>query len=208
MGREVTTEDVFAEIAKDDAFYLNSDGGYTLSGGEPLFYADFCIELTGLCADAGYGGVIETSGYGDTDKFVELCRRLDLVFFDIKHTDDAEHKKLTGVSNKLILDNLRAIQSVAKEIIIRTPLIPGMNDDESNIRETAKLCARLDKVSSWEILPYHRLGEHKYESLGKEYSLMGVVPPDKKQVEKYREIGDSILGSKGKICVVNTSAAG
>lgn len=208
MGEEKSTKEVFDVINEDAVFYANSGGGYTLSGGEPLFYADFCLELTNLCTQAGFHGAIETSGYGDTEKFKELCGKLDVIFFDVKHMDPEKHKELTGVSNDLILSNLKEIQSTSKEVIIRTPLIPGINDDMENIEATAKLCLDLEKVSTWELLPYHKLGEHKYMSLGENYELEEVLPPKKDEIAKYVDAANSILSTKGKACVVNKSTIG
>ena len=207
-GQTYTTDEIVEKIAKDASFYENSGGGYTLSGGEPLMQVDFCIELAEKCAKAGYHGCIETCGNGNTEKFKKLAGLLDLVFFDVKHANSDIHKSVTGVSNEPILKNLEAIQETANNIIVRTPVIPGINDSEENIIEIAKICSRMSKVSAWELLPYHRLGEYKYESLGLPYSLTGTMPPPKEQMQHFVDLANSILEPCGKQCILNTSSTG
>lgn len=208
MGEDMTVEQVFEKIAADEVFYKNSGGGYTLSGGEPLAQIDFCLELVEYCSNAGIDGAIETSGYGDTEKFKKLCAGLDQVFVDIKHMDSETHRELTGVSNELILKNIKEIQETAKQVTIRVPVIPGLNDDEENIIATARFCAELEKVTLLELLPFHRLGEHKYDALNKENVMIGVEPPSKEQMQNLREKADEILKKVGKTCKVNTSSTG
>ena len=206
MGKEMTVEDVFQKIAQDSVFYKHSGGGYTLSGGEPLLQDKFCLELVDRCTQAGFRGAIETSGFGDTQSFKELTRKLELIFFDLKHMDDHQHKKLTGVSNTTILHNLREIQEEANEIVIRTPVIPGLNDMAENIVETANLCVGLKKVKILELLPYHKLGEHKYESLGQDYTLTETQKPERDHILKLAQAANAIMQKEGKQCVVNASA--
>ena len=206
MGKEMTVEEVFQKIAQDSVFYKHSGGGYTLSGGEPLLQDKFCLELADRCAQAGFRGAIETSGFGDPKSFKELSRKLELVFFDLKHMDDKRHKELTGVSNTTILHNLKEIQNDAHEIVVRTPVIPSLNDTVENITETANFCASLKKVTSLELLPYHKLGEHKYESLGQDYSLTGVQKPEREQILNLAHQANVIMQKPGKLCVLNKSA--
>jgi len=206
MGKEMAVEEVFHKISQDAVFYKNSGGGYTLSGGEPLLQAEFCLELADRCAQAGFRGAIETSGFGNTESFKKLSRKLELIFFDLKHLDDACHKTLTGVSNVSIMENLRAIQEDAAEIVIRTPVIPGLNDSVDNIEATARLCTGLKKVKILELLPYHKLGEHKYESLGQDYQLSETQKPALEQIQELAHTANTIMQKAGKQCVLNTSA--
>jgi len=208
MGQEMTVEEVFHKISQDAVFYKNSGGGYTLSGGEPLLQDEFCLELADRCAQAGFRGAIETSGFGRTEHFVKLSRKLELIFFDLKHMDDDQHKTLTGVSNVSIIENLRAIEGLAAEIVIRTPVIPGLNDSADNIEATARLCTELKSVRALELLPYHQLGEHKYESLGQDYKLSETRKPAREQILKLVQTADTIMQKAGKRCLLNTSALG
>lgn len=207
-GEGKTIDEIFREIEKDSAFYANSGGGYTLSGGEPLLQDKFCLKLVDRCKRAGFHGAIETSGFGGTQNFKKLAGMLDLVFYDMKEMDDKKHRSLTGFSNELILQNLYEIQEDAKEIIVRTPVIPGKNDSIENITKIAELCNKLEKVQKWELLPYHKLGEYKYESLGRGDKLGEMLPPDKNRMEQLAEIANSIMSHTGKVCVINTSTMG
>ena len=206
MGNSMTAEEVFQEIQKDGLFYKNSGGGFTLSGGEPLLYGEFCVELINLCNKHDLHGAIETSGYGNPDVLLEFARKLDLIFFDLKHMDDEMHKKYTGVSNVSILNNLNLIQGCAKEIIIRTPLVPGCNDSVENINQTADFISTLRNITTWELLPYHRLGEHKFEQLGQRYTLDGTAPPDKKNLTEFVGLAEKKLKKHGIACKINTSS--
>lgn len=206
MGKKMTVEEVFAEIQKDAAFYANSGGGYTLSGGEPLLQGEFCCMLAEKCKADGIHGAIETAGYGgEPDKLYALAGMLDLIFFDVKHMDDAVHRQVTGVSNVPVLDNLRAIQGSAKEIILRTPLIAGCNDTRWNIEQTARLCNASEKVKKWEILPYHKLGEHKYRQLDRPYEMSHAEKTETKRLEELIDIANHIMSRSEKQCVLNDS---
>ena len=202
----MTADEVFREIEKDALFYKHSGGGFTLSGGEPLLHGEFCIELIDMCKKNGIHGAIETAGYGDTDVLLEIVKNLDLTFFDLKHMDDEEHKKLTGVSNISILDNLKAIQGSAKEIIIRTPLVPGCNDSAENIEQTADFLKTLSNVAVWELLPYHRLGEHKYAQLDRQYELNGTEKPDNDALSVFIKLAEKKLKNHEIKCRINLSA--
>jgi len=205
IGEEKSVEEVLSEIAKDEAFYKNSGGGYTLSGGEPLKQSEFCIELIKECKNKGYHGAIETSAFGDTKVFKEITELLDFMYIDIKHMDASVHTKGTGVSNKLILKNIREIQDIAKEIVIRTPIIPGYNDSEENIRSTAEFCKDLKAVHKWELLPYHKLGVNKFKSIGRKYKLDDLETPSKGEVLKLVATANKILKPVEKECVADTT---
>lgn len=200
IGEEMTVEEVVAEIKKDAVFYQNSGGGFTFSGGEPLSCADFCLDVLRACRPMGYHSAIETSGYGSREAFVEMAKELSLIFLDIKHSDPEVHKKLTGVSNECILENLRSIEPYASEIIVRTPLVPGLNDSRENILATARICAGNAAVKEWEILPFHNLGEHKYEALGKEYDKAMFSKPGREHMEALADLANRVLKPAGKQC--------
>ena len=204
VGKEMTVEEVFGEIMKDEVFYKNSGGGVTFSGGEPLAQGEFCLEVAKRCGRRIHTAM-ETCGYGDPELAVALAKELDLIFFDVKHFDPQMHKKLTGVSNELILENLWSIQDTAREIRVRTPLIAGLNDDRENIRATAELCAELKAVKEWELLPFHNLGEHKYEAIGKPYDASQFKKPDTEHLDEMIELANTILKPVGKLCRVESS---
>ncbi len=167
MGREVTADEVFAEVIKDKIFYDTSGGGITVTGGEPSYQADFTLELLRLSKDAGITLAIETCGIGARD-FYEKAADLGTTFlFDIKCIDPVRHRELTGADNAHILGNLRYLMDRGADVILRLPMIPDCNDRDEDI---AKLCAFLNENSGRyryaEIMPYHTLGIGKAEKIG------------------------------------------
>ncbi len=200
MGKKYSVDQVMSEILKDSLFYRNSGGGVTLSGGEPLSQGDFALEVLQRCKALGIHTAIETSGYGPQNLVEEIAPLVDLIFFDIKHSDPIQHRKLTGVSNELIMSNLRLLDGFGKEIIVRTPIIPGCNDDQDNIDHTAEICRELSSVKIWELLPYHQLGEHKFACLGRDYPLHGIIPPSRELMEAIVGRANAILEPANKIC--------
>ena len=149
----------------------------TLSGGECLWQPDFAPHLLHACHDMGYNTAIETTGYQKWEIIEKYLEHLDYVLMDIKHMDSAKHKRFTGVPNELILENAYRIAASGKaELTIRTPVIPGFNDTPEEIHEIAEFAASLPGVKRHHLLPYHRLGEGKYEGLGRDYSLKGIEP--------------------------------
>lgn len=204
MGKKMTVDEVLIEILKDRPFYKKSGGGVTFSGGEPLMQPDFLLEILKKCKNLGIDTAIETSGYGSSIVLEEAAEYLDTIHFDIKHMNDIKHKELTGVSNKLILDNLIKLNNKLEEkkVIVRIPVIPGYNDSEENISLTAQFCTQLKSVKRMELLPYHNLGEHKYKSINRNYELSEVKTPDGKYMEKLMNIAKNILCDKGIDCLI------
>lgn len=167
LGRVMTVDQTVAEIRKDRIFFEDSGGGVTISGGEPLLQADFVRALLGACRKAGISTAVDTSGYGDRDHLLSLAEFTDLFLFDVKHLDDREHRRQTGVSNKMILDNLRELTRLEVPIWIRVPLVAGFNDSDPNLENTARLAASLRTVTRVNLLPCHQLAVHKRVSPGR-----------------------------------------
>lgn len=188
IGKEMTVEEVIDEILKDKSFYKRSNGGVTFSGGEPLMQPEFLLELLKECKRHNINTAIETSGYAEIDTIKEIAKYLDLIYFDIKHIDPIKHEELTGVTNEKIIANLKALNDMRSTIIVRIPVIQSCNDDENNIRRTAELCADLKSIVKIELLPYHNLGESKYKSINKEYSLEGLEKPKSEYMEDLCDI--------------------
>jgi len=172
-----------AQLDKDRIFYDESGGGVTFSGGEPLSQPEFLSELLGQCRKREYHTAVDTSGYGSAEAIKSISGMTDLFLYDLKHMDDEMHMKYTGVSNRLILDNLRTISQLGKRIFIRIPLIPGINDDEGNIRATAEIIQNTPGIEQVNILPYHNTAADKYNRLGKENSLPGIPVPSGEYAE-------------------------
>jgi len=165
-GREMSAEEIIREVLKDKAFYKNSGGGMTLSGGEPLMQGKLAAELALLAKQNGISVAIETSGYCSKGVIEQISPHTDLFLFDFKHSDPAEHKRYTGVDNACILENLEYISQMGKDIILRCPIIPGCNDTEGHYTAIASLAERLEGICEVHIEPYHPFGLGKYASVG------------------------------------------
>ena len=187
IGYRALVKDVLKEVNKDSIFYGDEEGGLTVSGGEPLMQPEFTYELLKSARDEGINTSIETTGFGKTEDFLKIAEQLDYMLMDIKSMDDEVHKLWTGVSNKLILENFRAVREAFPELIIhvRTPVIPGVNDSEEAIKEIHDFLMNFDNVR-YELLKYHRLGESKYESLHRAYP-MGDRKLDDEAFEKLKK---------------------
>jgi len=164
----MTSEQVMDEIRKDEVFYFHSGGGVTLSGGEPLYQPEFSGEILSQCKSEGIHTAVETSLYSPYSDISGLLGSIDFLYVDLKHANPAEHIRLTGVDNSLILENLVRLDSsgFAGELIIRIPLVPGLNDGDRHFDEVGRICSGLQKLKGIEILPYHRLGLDTYGRLG------------------------------------------
>ena len=182
VGYTHTLEETAAEIEKDKIFYKHSDGGVTLSGGEPTLQKKFALNLVEWCRRESIHIAVETCGYAGAEVMEEFSEGADLILYDLKHINPEQHKKFTGVSNDKILANLINIIK-KKNVIIRVPLIPGYNDSQDNLRQTADFIKVLGGPPV-HLLPYHRLGECKYYSLGRQFPMAGVLPQGKEQILK------------------------
>jgi pyruvate formate lyase activating enzyme len=175
MGRWLTTAEVLAEVMKDTLCFEASGGGLTLSGGEPLGQPEFAAELLWRYKheEKGAHTAVETCGEAPWLHLEQVAAETDLFLYDLKHMDPAEHLRLTGRSNERVLDNARRLAEAGHHLVIRLPLIPGVNDDTINLAATAEFVRGLPGVDQIDLLPYHRLGEPKYQRLGRSYPLPG-----------------------------------
>ena len=167
-GYETDTAAVLSEVERDKLFYKSSGGGMTVSGGECAMQPEFTLSLLREAKKRGIHTALETCGLGDPAFFSEAAALQTLFLFDLKCMDPARHKAFTGVSNTEILQNLEMLMSQKAEIILRLPLIPGVNDTDEDL---SALCAFLQthrgKYRSVQIMPYHDLGTSKSEALGR-----------------------------------------
>ena len=183
-GREVTVDEVMAELRKDIPFYENSDGGITLSGGEPTFQHEFVLALLKQCKAEGLHTTLDTAGQTSWRIFEKLLPYVDLVLYDLKQIDDRKHKEYTGVSNRMILDNLTRIGASGVAIIIRMPIIPGLNDAREDIEGAARFLSEIPGIRHVDLLPYHKLGESKHARLGHDYRLAHLESPEPEQMNE------------------------
>jgi pyruvate formate lyase activating enzyme len=188
MGKSMTVEEVLREVLRDSDYYAQSGGGVTASGGEPLMQGEFVASFFKRCQQAGVHTALDTSGYASSRILHKVLRYTNLVLFDIKLMDAGLSRRFTGVSNKLILHNAREIDASGIPQIIRVPLIPSINCFEQNIRDIAHFVKSLKQKTPVELLPYHRLGLSKYESLDRRYRLRNEDVPSEEYVHRIQDI--------------------
>lgn len=199
-GREMDADAVFKEIYKDHLYYELYGGGVTFSGGEPLTQPELLTEIAKKCRCFKINTAIETCGYGDYEKFKKALPYIDNIFFDLKHIDSDVHRQLTGEGNEVIRYNLESISRHNIPITVRTPVVPGYNDDPANITGIASWIKDIPNVQEYELLPYHNLGSGKYASLGRPYALSDVMPPEDAQIIQLVKLSNQILQPFGKQC--------
>jgi len=167
-GKPQTVDQIMGEIEKERIFFDQSGGGVTFSGGEPLLHHQFLIELLDECGRRGIHRGVDTAGLANTEKLLEVAKRTDLFLYDLKMMDLERHQKWTGVSNEKILENLKVLAETGANIIIRIPLIGGVNDDAENMTETARFVSALaGEKKEVNLLPYHKIAQTKYGKLGR-----------------------------------------
>ena len=183
MGREITVAALLTEVLKDRVFYDESGGGVTFSGGEPLLQYEFLIAALAACRKADLRTAVETTGFAAWEKVHALVPLTDLFLYDVKLMDAERHRQFTGVSNVRILENLRDLAATSARVTVRVPLVPGVNDDEENIRAIARYVADLGTVSSIHLLPFHAGASGKYHALGMAYAMEGMRSPAQERVQ-------------------------
>ena len=171
VGYEITSGSLLKTIQGDTAFFDESGGGVTFSGGEPLMQPDFLKEIASGCKAAHIHTALDTSGYITQDRLIELLPYIDLVLFDLKIIDDDLHRKYTGVSNKTILDNLRFLDDAEQEVWLRFPIIPGITNTNRNLEEISAFLQRLKHINRIDILSYHDISRGKYKRFNKELKM-------------------------------------
>lgn len=192
MGKEMSAAEVFRDVNADAVFYQRSGGGVTISGGEPLAQPEFTLAILKLCRQAGLSTALDTCGYTRWEVFQRVLPYVDIVLYDFKHLDPSAHRKLTAISNGLILENAGKLMREFPDIafIARIPVIPGYNDSAENITDTSKFIKGLGKPIKVHLLPYHRLGETKYERMEKRAKL-NIEPPGVEHMEELRRLVES-----------------
>jgi len=184
VGQQMSVRGVMGEIERDRTFYEESGGGATFSGGEPLAQADFLENLLTACKSQDIHTAVDTSGYATWATIDRIRAKTDLFLYDLKLMDDSRHIQYIGVSNRRILANLRALAKHGQRIIVRVPLIPGINDDEDNLRQLGEFTKSLPRLERVDVLPYHPSALGKYERLAYPYSLTGTPQPSEERVQE------------------------
>ena len=186
VGVRVSTGAVMEEIRKDVLFYDQSGGGVTLSGGEPLLQADFLKSLLKICRHENIHTAVDTSGYVDFNAFEKILDFTDVFLYDVKLIDDALHRKYTGVSNRLILENLVKLQEKNVALRVRIPLIPAITDTESNLNAIISFLKNETQYKEIDLLPFNQMGESKYERLEVECRTGSLKMQSAEEIEEIR----------------------
>ena len=186
-GKEMSAAEVLSEVVRDKSFYDNSGGGVTVSGGEPLMHTDFCYALFTLAKGEGISTACETSGFGKWENLERLASVTDIFLFDYKETSAERHREYTGMDNSLILDNLARLDSIGAKIVLRCPIIPGLNDREEHFLGIADVANRHPSILRVELEPYHSLGKSKADAIGKDYPLSDMKSVSKDDAEVWLE---------------------
>lgn len=188
-GKTTSVSDVMQEVESQQAFYRHGSGGITLSGGEPLMQGDFAVEILKTARKNRIHTAIETCGYCSEEVILSAGEYLDYIMYDIKLFDDEKHKKYTGVSNEKIIRNLELLFKKFPKTpkLIRTPVIPTVNDNEKEITAIKKFLSKFDNYT-YELLPYHRFGQKKYTMLGRDYPQL----PKELDKDKFQNLKDLI----------------
>jgi pyruvate formate lyase activating enzyme len=188
VGRRYGVEELTRELSRDGIFHEESGGGVTFSGGEPLEQGEFLVAALEAARILGLHRAVDTSGFAPRQVLREVAERTDLFLYDLKMVDDERHRRSTGVSNTVILENLEMLAREHGNLWVRIPVIPGINDDDGAAREAAAFLARLPGIREVQILPYHATGARKYPRLGLAYSLSGAEPPGLARLGQLAEI--------------------
>jgi len=188
IGREMTIHQLMAEVGRDIPFYDQSSGGVTFTGGEPMQQIEFLEEALHTCKEQQIHTTVDTSGHTSWKNISSILHLVDLFLYDVKLMDANQHIKYTSVSNRRILDNLYKLSSANAHIIVRIPLIPGINDNHENMELCGSYLAVLPHLDGVELMPYHEIGIAKYQALGMNYRMANTVSPTDEQISRVEEL--------------------
>lgn len=205
-GEKMSLDEVMAVIEKDRAFYEKSGGGVTVSGGEPLVQKEFTRSILKACREAGIHTCLESTFCTDRETAEAAAEYADLVISDIKHMDSEVHKKYTGAGNEEILANLKRLAACGHDMILRIPVIPGINDDAENIERTADYIEDNigDRLRTLQLLSFMRMGEEKCRSLDRAYEMDSLQFDREEFQQRVKDIAE-YFNSRGIRCVVGTA---
>ncbi len=184
-GWETTPSTVIEDAKRDMRYYRESSGGMTLSGGEPMCQPDFAVGIAKLAQEAGISIAIETNGRVPFGAYTAILPYTDLLLIDYKITDPKRHIDLTGTSNKAIHDNIKKLDKAGANIVLRCPVIPGVNDNEAHFKAIAELTQKYGHILGFELMPYHKFGTAKADRLGIEMPVYR--EPEAEETAAWRE---------------------
>lgn len=186
VGRQISVDELFNEIKKDTVYFDESGGGVTFSGGEPLMQPEFLQSILKFCKGANIHTTLDTTGYCSPEIMQSIFKYVDLLLYDLKIIDEKLHQKYTGLSNAQILENLKFLQSKKKNIIIRFPVIPAVTDTEDNINQLIDFLQSNNGIDEINILPFHRIANHKYARFQIENKMNKTKEPTKTEIENIK----------------------
>ena len=195
VGKWMTVTEVIDDVMKDLRFFKESDGGITVSGGEPMLQHEFTLALLKEAKKRGIQTAMETSGFASLKQYKQVLPYVDEFLWDYKETDEIKHKEFTGVSNQRILENLDALYKDGANIILRCPIIPGLNDTEEHFRGIAQRSSQMKNLKGVELMPYHKFGVAKDTRIGRMEQKEYEVPS--KNMKKYWE--EQIIAMGGRL---------
>ncbi len=199
-GQDVTVGEVMEIVLKDEGYYRRSGGGLTLSGGESLLQPEFARGLLMAAKANGLTTALESMACVKYEVIDSVLPYLDTYLMDIKHMNPNKHEAFTGRSNELMLENARKVAASGQtNLIIRVPVVPTFNDTVDEIKAIAEFTDKLPGVEQLHLLPYHRLGQDKYDRLGREYTMRDILPPDKEKMEMLKKAVESVSKLKCQI---------
>jgi pyruvate formate lyase activating enzyme len=200
VGKYYSVDDILEILEKERVFMDKSGGGVTFSGGEPMLQTDFLLAVLKACRSNGFHTAIDTSGYAPSESFKLVIPYTDLFLFDLKHLDEKAHSDLTGVSNTIILDNFRMLLGSSTEVMVRIPVIPGLNDDQDHIGRLRDflMATKTEGLTKISLLPYHKIGSSKYKKFNLPFRMGNVVTPSAGKMSELKEFF-STTGVKVKI---------
>jgi len=192
IGPAMTVQEVLREVMKDSLIYQQSGGGVTFTGGEPMYQFSFLKALAHACKESWLHVAMETCGYASWRKYQAVLEFVDFIFLDIKLMDSKRHLEITGGPNDLILENAPRIAEYMRQkhgtVVVRTPVIPGVTDSDTIASIADFVCRQMPGVSTYELMPYHRLGRGKYRDIGREYTFADAEPLKPADLQPLREV--------------------
>jgi len=186
VGREASVQDILDEVKRDRIFYEQSGGGVTFSGGEPLAQPDFLLALLTELNKRNIHTAVDTSGFVSFDRLEKVSQKANLILFDLKIMDEEKHRRFTGESNLIILENLRKLSQDGKDIVIRVPVLEGVNDDDENIQRMAEFLRSCGSIEEINLLPYHKGGEEKRRRLNRHDPSIAFRTPSDQRLQEIK----------------------
>ncbi len=191
IGQEYTAGELVSEVVRDDVVFRHSGGGVTLSGGEPFFRPEYLLTLLKELKQSGISCGIDTCGFTARKHIEAVLPYVDFFLWDIKHMNSDKHIEYTGISNKLILDNVRFVDGENIPLFLRLPVIPGYNDSEDNLLDLCNFAKKLSFLEEIDLLPQHHLGKARYAALGREYPIEGIPLIKEENLEQMKRLVES-----------------